>query len=109
MPRDPPVTKTFTAGAGAAASTGAEEGSSSQPMRSGDSRWPSSAFDEAWPRSSRRCICGSAYAAHLVVGGQVGDELAHARADLVGEVRRRRPDEGVDVVAGRLAIHRARA
>ena len=47
-----------------------------------------------------------AYRRTVVVGGQTVDELAHARADLVGEVRRRRPDEGVDVVAGRLAIHR---
>jgi hypothetical protein len=34
------------------------------------------------------------------------DELAHASSDLVREVRRRRADEGVDVVAGWLG-HRA--
>jgi len=39
---------------------------------------------------------------------QLRDELAHARANLVREVGRRRPDEGVDVVSGRLA-HRAQA
>ena len=44
--------------------------------------------------------------AHVVVGRQPVDELAHARPELVGEVRRRRPDEGVDVVAGRVALHR---
>ncbi len=43
----------------------------------------------------------------LVRLGQAGDELAHARAELVREVRRRRPDEGVDVVAGWLALHGA--
>jgi len=44
---------------------------------------------------------------HVVPFRQVGDELAEAGAKLVGEVRRRRPDERVDVVAGWLA-HRAR-
>ena len=44
--------------------------------------------------------------ANLVALGQVGDELAHARSKLEREVRGRRADEGVDVVAGRLA-HRA--
>ena len=39
-----------------------------------------------------------------MVRGQIGDELAHARAELVGELRRRRADEGVDVVAGRLVL-----
>jgi drug/metabolite transporter (DMT)-like permease len=40
--------------------------------------------------------------ADLVVGGEVTDELLDARAELVREVRRRRPDELVDVVAGDL-------
>ena len=40
-------------------------------------------------------------APHVVVLRQPGDELADARAQLIGEVRRRRPDEGVDVVPGR--------
>jgi drug/metabolite transporter (DMT)-like permease len=39
--------------------------------------------------------------------GELGNELADARANLVGEVRRRRPDEGVDVVAGWLTLHGA--
>jgi drug/metabolite transporter (DMT)-like permease len=42
---------------------------------------------------------------HVARLRQVGYELADARADLVGEVRRRRPHEGVDVVAGRLTLH----
>ena len=46
--------------------------------------------------------------AHRVLLGQVADELAHARAQLVREVRRRGPDEGVDVGEGRLG-HRAKA
>jgi hypothetical protein len=36
---------------------------------------------------------------------QVGDELLDPRAELVGEVRGRRPDEGVDVVPCRLVAH----
>ncbi len=40
-----------------------------------------------------------------MVGGQAVDELARPARDLEGEVGRRRPDEGVDVVACRLAIH----
>jgi drug/metabolite transporter (DMT)-like permease len=47
-----------------------------------------------------------AVTAHLVPLVEPGDELPDARPDLVREVRRRRPDEGVDVVAGRLAVHR---
>jgi hypothetical protein len=46
--------------------------------------------------------------AHVVVVRQVGDELSHPRADLVGEVGRRRPHEGVDVFPGRLALHGAK-
>jgi len=41
--------------------------------------------------------------------GQVGHELLDARPDLVREVGRSRPDEGVDVVACRLAVHDAKA
>jgi hypothetical protein len=37
-----------------------------------------------------------------MVGREILDELADAGSELVGEVRRRRPDEGVDVVTGRL-------
>ncbi len=44
--------------------------------------------------------------ANLIALGQVGDELAHACSQLEREMRGRRADEGVDVVAGRLA-HRA--
>jgi hypothetical protein len=43
--------------------------------------------------------------AHRVVGGEVGHKLVDACADLVREVRRRRPDERVDVVDGRLGNH----
>jgi drug/metabolite transporter (DMT)-like permease len=42
-------------------------------------------------------------AADLVVGGEVLHELLDARAELVREVRGRRPDELVDVVAGDLS------
>jgi drug/metabolite transporter (DMT)-like permease len=41
-------------------------------------------------------------AADLVVGGEVLHELLDSRAKLIREVRRRRPDELVDVVAGDL-------
>jgi drug/metabolite transporter (DMT)-like permease len=41
-------------------------------------------------------------AAHRMVVSEVAHELSHARADLVGEVGRGRPDEGVDVGGGRL-------
>jgi hypothetical protein len=44
-----------------------------------------------------------------IARGEVRDELLDARPDLVGEVRCRRPDEGVDVVACRLAGQRAAA
>jgi len=47
-------------------------------------------------------------AAHRMLVGQVEDELAHARAQLVGEVRGGRPDELVDVGEGRLR-HRSGA
>jgi hypothetical protein len=43
---------------------------------------------------------------HVVILGQVLDELTEPRAKLVREVRRCRPDQRVDVVAGRFA-HRA--
>ena len=43
-----------------------------------------------------------AEAPHGIVLGQAVDQLAHARAQLEGEVRRRRPDEGLDVVDGRV-------
>ena len=39
-----------------------------------------------------------AVAAYLIALGQVLDQFRHARADLVGEVRRRGADEGVDLV-----------
>jgi hypothetical protein len=44
--------------------------------------------------------------AHLVLLRQVADELAHARAELVREVRSRRPDKGVDVGKGRFGHRR---
>ena len=43
-----------------------------------------------------------AVAPDRMVGRQLGDQLAYARPELVREVRRGRPDEGVDVVARRL-------
>ncbi len=49
-----------------------------------------------------------AVAADRMVGRQVLDQLADARAQLVGEVRRRGPDEGVDVADRRLC-HAAEA
>ena len=45
---------------------------------------------------------------HRVLLGQVEDELTYARTQLVGEVRRRWPDELVDVGEGRLR-HRSGA
>ena len=45
-------------------------------------------------------------AAHLVILGKPGDELAHPGAELVGEVRSCGPDEGVHVGSGRLPGHR---
>jgi len=48
-----------------------------------------------------------AVATHRVILGKIADELAHARAQLVREVRRRGADEGVDVGEGRLG-HRGR-
>ena len=49
-----------------------------------------------------------AVAAHGVFLRQVGDELADARAQLVGEVRRRRADQCIDVSPGRLPAHAAK-
>ena len=43
-----------------------------------------------------------------MVGREVGDQLAHPRAELEREVRRRRADEGVDI-ADRGLGHRAQA
>ena len=43
-----------------------------------------------------------------MIFGELRDRLAHARPDLVREVGRRGPDEGVDVVDRRL-VHRARS
>jgi 4-aminobutyrate aminotransferase-like enzyme len=40
--------------------------------------------------------------AHGVVGRQLADQLANARAELIGEMRGRGTDEGVDVVRRRL-------
>ena len=40
--------------------------------------------------------------ANRMVGGQLSDQLAHSGAQLVGEMRRGRTDEGVDVVRRRL-------
>jgi hypothetical protein len=42
---------------------------------------------------------------HVAVVRKLRDELAYASSELVGEVGGRRADEGVDVVAGRLALH----
>src|SRR5438105_12088204 len=49
-----------------------------------------------------------AVAAYRVLGGQVLDQLANSSTQLVGEVRRRRADERVDVLERRLC-HRAQA
>ena len=47
-----------------------------------------------------------AVAADGVVGREIPDELEDAGAQLVREMRRRRPDEGVDVAGGRLGHER---
>ena len=109
MPREPPVTKTFTRTArGSGWSAGADDGISSQPRRRRATRAalrrPSTTRGRAGraaPSAPRRS------GAPRGPSGRPGDELLDARADLVGEVRRRRPDEGVDVVAGRLGHARA--
>jgi Phosphotransferase enzyme family len=44
-------------------------------------------------------------ASHGVILGKIFHELSHARAQLVGELRRGRPGEGVDVGDRRLATH----
>jgi len=44
--------------------------------------------------------------AHRVVLRQVEHELVDARSELVGEVRGRGPDEGVDLGEGGLGHHR---
>ena len=47
-------------------------------------------------------------AAHLVILGQVEHQLLDTGAQLVGEVRRRRTDERVDLVDGRLTLRHGR-
>ena len=91
---------------GSGASAGAELGSSLQPGRVRGSRAPSSAFDDAWPSRSSSAIFSFAYSLHGMVVRQVEDELLDARPQLVREVRRRRPDEGVDVGVGGLGHRR---
>ena len=59
-------------------------------------------------RAGRAARSSPRRSAHLVVRRQVGDELVDARPELVGEVRRRRADESVDVLAGGLVRHRAK-
>jgi len=49
-----------------------------------------------------------AVTANVVAGGKVGDQLADAGAQLEGKMRRRGPDEGIDVANGRLG-HRLEA
>ena len=111
IPREPPVTRTdrpISRVRGRGRATGADDGISSQPIRR--------------PRLLGLVVLGLrrgvaeiveqpdlllAEAPHRVVVGQAVDQLAHARPDLEREVGRRRPDEGLDVVEGRLG-HRAR-
>ena len=102
IPREPPVTKTeapLNVGHrfGSGSYAGAELGISSQPIRVRGSLPPCSAFDDACPRRLEQPHLLLAVAAHRVIGGKVLDQLADAGADLEREVRRRRPDEGVDV------------
>ena len=80
---------------GSGSYAGAEPGSSSQPIRERDLP-PCSALDDACPSASSSGLL-LAVAADGMVAGQVGDQLAHPRTELKGEVRRRRPDESVDV------------
>ena len=87
---------------GSGSSAGAALGISSHPGRSRGTRGPSCALEEACPSRSSRSICVCGVAAHVVVLRQVEDELLDPRAQLVGEVRRGRRDERVDVVGGRL-------
>ena len=103
-----PVTRTDlpakTATAGCGSDAAAWLGIVSQPSRSVGSSGPSSAFEDAKARRSS--------SSHLLLarsagpGGPPGGRATRsldARADLVGEVRRRRADERVDVVDGGLA------
>ena len=102
-PREPPVTRTdapwkVVMTASAAARRPARS-SAAPPSRSASATPCRPA--RPWRRRSRghsehpRFLL--AVAAHGMVGREVGDQLAHARAELEREVRRRRPDEGVDV------------
>jgi hypothetical protein len=96
------VTRTFTASTldrSELSDAGAELGISSQPGRVRGSRAPSSAFDEACASAVEQLDLLLGVAADLVVGRQIATSSRTARAELVREVRRRRADERVDVVA----------
>ena len=107
MPRDPPVTRTEApskrhSAFGSGSYAGADDGIVSQPMRA--QRLTLAALGERRrvPEAVEELHLLLAVLAHGVIVGEVLDELPHAGAELVREVRRRRPDEGVDVVARRL-------
>ena len=102
IPRVPPVTRTDAPSrahaAGAARRPAPSSGSSLQPGRVCGSRRLSAAFEDACPSRSSNSIFSSRVLPHRVLLGQVERRAPHARAELVGEVRGRGPDERVDVV-----------
>ena len=57
------------------------------------------------PEPVEQCHLLLRIAPDRVILGELLDQLTDTRANLVGEVRRRRPDEGVDVGDRRLASH----
>ena len=107
MPRDPPVTRTEAPSKrhsrrGSGSYAGADDGIVSQPIRVRGSRGAVLGPRRRVPEPVEQLHLLLAVAAHGMVVREVLDQLANARAQLVREVRGRRADESVDVVAGRL-------
>ena len=102
IPREPPVTSTdapFERAhrlGGSGSSAGAALGISSQPGTSRRTRGPSSRLRRGVPEPVEQLHLHLGVTAHLVILGEVQHELLDPGAKLVGEVRRRRPDERVD-------------
>ena len=93
---------------GSGSSAGAELGSSLQPGRVSRLAAAVGRLRGRVPEPVEQLDLLLRVRAHRVLVRQVTHELAHARAELVREVRRRRPDELVDVGEGRLS-HRSGA
>ena len=109
IPREPPVTSTDAPSKeliapAAARSAGAELGISSQPGTSRRTLRALVRLGRGVTEPVEQLHLLLRVAPHLVVLGQVEHELLDAGAQLVGEVRRRRPDERVDLVDGGLSL-----